>query len=339
MGLYAAFDLHANNSQLGIVNDAGKRVHRKKLLNEPEAILRDLEQYRTEIVGIAVESTYNWYWLVDLLQAAGYRMHLANPSAIQQYSGLKHVDDRHDAFWLAEMLRLGILPEGHICPKEDRAVRDLLRKRGYLVRLRTSLIISLQNTITRTCGIQVDVNDVKILKEDRISPLLKDNEDLELSGSVSKESIDFLTKQIRKVEKTVEKRVALRAAYKNLLTMPGIGKILGLTIMLETGEIGRFAGVGNYASYCRKVNTKWLSNGKSKGKGNKKNGNKYLAWAFSEASELSRRFDAQARAYYERKLRQTNRMVAHAALAHKLARAAYFIMRDGVEFQPRRIFG
>jgi len=339
MGLYAAFDLHSTNSQLGIVNDAGKRVHRKKLLNEPEAILRDLEPYRTEIMGIAVESTYNWYWLVDLLQAAGYRMHLANPAAIQQYSGLKHVDDRHDAFWLAEMLRLGILPEGHICQKEDRAVRDLLRKRGHLVRLRTSLIISLQNTITRNCGIQVDVNDVKILKEDRISPLLKGNEDLELSGSVSKESIDFLTKQIRKVEKTVEKRVALRAAYKNLLTIPGIGKILGLTIMLETGEIGRFAGVGNYASYCRKVNTKWLSNGKSKGKGNKKNGNKYLAWAFSEASEMARRFDAQARAYYERKLRQTNRMVSHAALAHKLARAAYFIMRDGVEFQPRRIFG
>lgn len=338
MGLYAAFDLHANNSQLGIVNEEGKRIHRKKLLNEPEAILRDLEPYRTEIVGIAVESTYNWYWLVDFLQAAGYRMHLANPAAIQQYSGLKHVDDRHDAFWLAEMLRLGILPEGHICPKEDRGVRDLLRKRGHLVRLRTSLIISLQNTITRNCGIQVDVNDVKILKEDRISPLLKDNEDLELSGSVSKESIDFLTRQIRKVEKTVEKRVALRSPYKNLLTIPGIGKILGLTIMLETGEIGRFAGVGNYASYCRKVNTKWLSNGKSKGKGNKKNGNKYLAWAFSEASEMARRFDAQARAYYERKLRQTNRMVAHSALAHKLARAAYFIMRDGVEFQPQRIF-
>ncbi len=338
MGLYAAFDLHSNNSQLGIVNDEGKRIHRKKLLNDQEAILRDLAPYRKEIVGIAVESTYNWYWLVDFLQASGYRMHLANPAAIQQYSGLKHVDDRHDAFWLAEMLRLGILPEGHICPKEDRAVRDLLRKRGHLVRLRTSLIISLQNTITRNCGIQVDVNDVKVLKEDRISPLLKDNEDLELSGSVSKESIDFLTKQIRKVEKTVEKRVALRARYKNLLTIPGIGKILGLTIMLETGEIGRFAGVGNYASYCRKVNTKWLSNGKSKGKGNKKNGNKYLAWAFSEASEMARRLDAQARAYYERKLRQTNRMVAHSALAHKLARAAYFIMRDEVEFQPQRIF-
>jgi transposase len=128
------------------------------------------------------------------------------------------------------------------------------------VRLRTLLIVSLQNTITRNCGIQVDVNDVKVLREDRISPLLKDNIDLELSGEVSKESIDFLTRQINKIEKILEKRVALRPSYKKLLTMPGIGKISGLTIMLETGDIGRFAAVGNYASYCRKVNSKWTSN-------------------------------------------------------------------------------
>jgi len=339
MGLYAAFDLHANNSYLGIVNKEGKRIHRKKLPNDPESILRELEPYRKDVVDVAVESTYNWYWLVDLLEEAGYRMHLANPAAIQQYSGLKHVDDRHDAFWLAEMLRLGILPEGHICPREDRAVRDLLRKRGHLVRLRTSLIISLQNTITRNCGIQINADDVKILSEDRISPLLATNEDLKLSGTASKEAIDSLSHQIRKIESVLVRRVKLRPQYKNLLSIPGVGRILGLTIMLETGEIGRFGGAGNYASYCRKVNTKWLSNGKSKGKGNKKNGNKYLAWAFSEAAELARRYDSKAKAYFDSKMRQTNRMVAHVALSHKLARAAYFIMRDGVEFQPQRIFG
>lgn len=338
MKLYAAFDLHANNSYLGIINEDGKRIYRGKLYNEPDAILRQLMIFHSEIAGIVVESTYNWYWLVDLLQEAGYTVHLANPSAIQQYSGLKHLDDRHDAFWLAEMLRLKILPEGHICPKEDRAIRDLLRKRGHLVRLRTSLIISLQNTITRNCGIRVSANNIKALKEDYISPLLKDNEDLALSAAASKDSIDFLSKQIKKIEKVVEKRISLKSSYKELMTIPGVGKILGLTIMLETGDIRRFAKVGNYVSYCRKVNTKWTSNGKSKGKGNKKNGNKYLSWAFSEASELARRFDTQARRYYDRKLSKTNRMVAHTALAHKLCRAAYYIMRDGVIFQPERIF-
>jgi transposase len=96
-----------------------------------------------------VESTFNWYWLVDALMDEGYRVHLANPSAIQQYKGLKSSDDVHDAFWLANMMRLGILPEGYIYPKEERPIRDLLRKRGHLVRLRTSIILSLQGIIQR----------------------------------------------------------------------------------------------------------------------------------------------------------------------------------------------
>ncbi len=129
-----------------------------------------------------------------------------------------------------------------------------------------------------------------------------------------------------------------KGLYKNLVTIPGIGRILELTIMLETGPIARFVKVGNYASYCRTVSSKWTSNDKARGKGNKKNGNKYLSWAFSEAAELARRYNEQARAYYNRKLQQTNFMSAHAALAHKLARAAYYIMRDQVAFMPEKTF-
>src|SRR3970282_465347 len=129
---------------------------------------------------------------------------------------------------------------------------------------------------------------------------------------------------------SAEKRMELGEQYKKLLTLQGVGKTLGLTIMLETGPISRFAQVGNYCSYCRKVSTKWISNDKKKGKGNKKSGNKYLAWAFSEAAEIARRYYPEARTYYQRKMQKTNAMVAHQALSHKLARAAYYIMRDGV---------
>jgi transposase len=338
MPLYAACDLHANNNFLAMVDENGKRVYKGKLPNNPDRILAALRPHQKDLVGIVVESTYNWYWLVDALMAEGYRVHLANPSAIQRYSGLKHADDQHDAFWLAELLRLAILPEGYIYPQEERPIRDLLRKRGHLVRLRTSLIISLQNILSRNCGVRVQVNEVKRLKEDRISPLLEGNEDLALAGRVSKETIDFLTRQIQAIESVVERKVQLKEPYRYLLTMPGIGKILALTIMLETGPISRFAQVGNYVSYCRKVSSQWSSNGKAKGKGNKKNGNKYLAWAFSEAAELSRRFDAEARAYYDRKMQKSNFMIAHAALAHKLARAAYYILRDQVPFVPKKLF-
>jgi len=336
--LYAGFDLHSSNSYLAIIDEEGTRIFSKKLPNDPGLILAALGPHAKKIAGIAVESTYNWYWLVDMLMEKGYEVHLANPSAIQKYKGLKHADDRHDACWLAEMLRLRILPEGYIYPLQQRGVRDLLRKRGHLVRLRTSLIISLQHIITRNCAIKVSVNDVKRLREDRIRPLLHGNEDVLLAGSISKDTIDYLGKQIRNIEKAVEGKVKLSPPYVRLMGMPGVGKILAMTIMLETGPISRFAKVGNYVSYCRKVSSAWMSNDKKKGKGNKKNGNRYLAWAYSEAAELARRFDEKAGAYYHRKAQRTNRMVAHQALSHKLARAAYYIMRDDVPFMADKLF-
>jgi len=338
MPLYAGCDLHSNNNYLALVDQKGKRVDHWKLANDPKVILATIASQCLKIVGIVVESTYNWYWLVDALMEAGYKVHLANPAAIQQYRGLKHVDDKHDAFWLAQMLRLGILPEGYIYPKEERPLRDLLRKRRHLVRLRTSLVISLQNILSRNQGIHFPAHEVKRLKEDRVNPLLEGNEDLALAGQVSKEMIDHLTRQIRKIEEVIVQRVELRETYQHLLTLPGVGKVLALTIMLETGPISRFADVGHYASYCRKVSTRWTSNEKIKGRGNLKNGNKYLAWAFSEAAEFARRYDAQARAYYTRKMRKTNSLVAHGALAHKMSRAAYYVMKDQVPFMPEKLF-
>lgn len=339
MKLYIAFDVHSSSSVIAVVDENGKRMMTKKVRNEPGDVIKILKSLPGEIVGVVVESTYNWYWIVDAMMDAGYRAHLANPSKVQKYKGLKHSDDRHDAFWLAELLRLGILPEGYIYPRAERSVRDLLRKRSHLVRLRTALILGLESIITRNSGRKPRLRDLQVLTENRVTPLLGDDACILLAGRVSKESIDFLARQIHVIERAILSRVQMRDEYRNLTTLPGVGRVLGLTIMLETGPIGRFARVGNYASYCRKVPTVWTSDGKRKGKGNRKNGNKYLSWAFAEAAELSRRMDPQARRYYMRKLQRTNPAVAHSALAHKLARAAYFIMRDGVVFVPERTFG
>jgi len=337
MELYAAIDLHSRNNFLAVMDGEGKTMFKKKLTNDPVNLLEVIERYREGLQGIVVESTFNWYWLVDALMEAGYKVHLANPAAIKKYEGLKHSDDNSDAVWLAEMLRLSILPEGYIYPRNERPVRDLLRKRMHLVQLRTSLINSLQNIIARNGGGSLRAAKIKQLTHNHVAPLLED--DLALSGEVSKQAIDDLTRLIIKVEKTVEGKVELKSEYACLKTIPGVGKILALTIMLETGPIGRFPKAGNYASYCRKVPTRWTSNGKKKGTGNKKNGNKYLAWAFSEASEMARRYDPKIRSWYNRKASRANRMVAHSALAHKLARAAYYIMRDHVPFEQERLIG
>ncbi len=338
MGLYTGFDLHSSNTYVGIIDEDGKRVWKKKLKNDPSLISTSLEPFKEDILGIVVESTYNWYWRVDLMMDEGYKMHLANPSRIQQYSGLKHGDDEDDAFWLAEMLRLKILPEGYIYPKEQRPLRDLLRKRGHLVRLRTSLILGLQNILARNIGAKMNTHHLKSLRTDHVTPLLAGNDDLSLAGSVSKDAIDSLTRQIQAIEVAVEKKIDIKRPYDLLLSLPGVGRVLGLTIMMETGPINRFPEVGNYVSYCRKVPAARFSNDKKKGTNNRKNGNKYLAWAYGEAAELARRLDSEARAYYDRKRRRTNAPVAHSALAHKLARAAYYIMRDGVPFMSERTF-
>lgn len=336
--LYAGIDLHSNNSYLAIINEGDRRQYQKRLPNQSDVILAELEPYRQNLAGIVVESTFNWYWLVDVLMDNGYQVHLANPAGIQKDKGLKYSGDKHDAFWLARLLRLGILAEGYIYPRKWRPVRDLLRKRRHLVHLRTSLINSLQGIINRNCGCRLNSNKIKQLKENHIAPLLANQEDLALSGTVSKDCIDFLSRQIREVEVAVKNKVELHKSYAGLQTIPGIGRTLSLTIMLETGDIGRFAKVGNYSSYCRKVPTNWTSNGRKKGRGNGKNGNKYLAWAFSEGAEMFRRYDQSARSFYNRKATRTNFMVAHTALAHKLCRAAYFIIRDGVEYDPGKLF-
>ncbi len=338
MPLYSGIDLHSNNLTLAIMDETGKRVLKKRLINDGEVVLNTLEPHRTELVGIVVESTYNWYWLVDTLMDHEYQVHLANPSAIQHYNGLKYLNDDHDAFWLADLLRLGTLKEGYIYPKAGRPLRDLLRKRWHLVKLRTSLVISLKNILARNFGIRLSASRIKDQSLDAIVSPLPQEDNVALVIKTSKASIDFLTVQIEEVESNVLKQVKGRPSYDKLLDLPGVGKILGLTIELETGSISRFQQVGNYASYCRKVESRWLSNEKVKGRGTAKNGNKYLAWAFSEAAEHTRRSDPTSRKFYNRKLNQGNAAMAHNALAHKLARAAYYIMRDNVPFEEAKMF-
>ncbi len=125
MSLYGGIDLHANNSVIVLLNEQDEVIYQKRLPNDLTMILGQLAPYHAELRGLVVESTYNWYWLVDGLMEASYRGHLANPAAIQQYSGLKYTDDYSDARWLAHLLRLGVLPEGYMYPKAERAVRDL----------------------------------------------------------------------------------------------------------------------------------------------------------------------------------------------------------------------
>jgi transposase len=337
MKLYGGMDLHSTNVVTQLIDEGDKVLYRKKQSCDLDQILKGLEPFKDNIEGIAVESTYNWYWLVDGLMAAGYRVHLVNTAAVKQYEGLKYTDDDSDAFWLAHLLRLGILPTGHIYPKESRGVRDLLRKRGQLVRQRTAHILSIENLYARNSGDRLSCNAIKCLTEEQIQQQFADP-NVALAIDSNRILMNALDQQIKVLEQALLKQTKLDPRYRKLLTIDGVGEILALTITLETGDIGRFAQVGNFTSYCRCVGSEKLSNGKKKGQGNSKNGNKYLAWAFVEAANFAIRFNEQAKRFYQRKAAKRNRVVALKAVAHKLARASYYVMRDQVPFDSAKLF-
>jgi len=337
MKLYGGIDLHSNNNVVALLDEENHVVYRKRLPNEVPVVLEALTPFKEAVTGLVVESTYNWYWLVDALMEAGYRVHLANTAAIVQYSGLKYSDDDSDAAWLAKLLRLKLLPEGYIYPKAERAVRDLLRRRSRLVQQHSANILAVQNLFSRNRGRSISANEIRRLTPEKAGELIRDK-NLALAVQCTLLAMRGQQAAIELLEREVCQQVKGSPAYAHLLTVSGIGQVLGLTILLETGPIERFPRVGNYASYCRCVGSERLSNGKRKGTGNTKSGNKYLAWAYVEAANFAVRYNPKIKRYYQRKRDRTNGVVAIKAVAHKLARACYYILRDGTDFQVDRAF-
>jgi transposase len=338
MKLYAGIDLHSSNNFIGVIDNNDNRRYSRRHDNNLKTVLKVLGKYKKDLQGVVVESTYNWYWIVDALMDNGYTVYLANPAAIQQYKGLKHQDDKWDAFWLAHMLRLGILRVGYIYPKEQRPIRDMLRRRTLFVKQRTTQILSLQSMISRNRGLEFSGSSIVRFRKKFIEEMF-DSPYLISIAWRQIQTIRFLEEQVKGIETEVRAQIELEEEYRKLLTIPGIGIILALTIMTEVGDIGRFEKVGNYSSYCRCVNARSTSNGKKKGDNNRKNGNRYLAWAYVEAANFHKRCCPQAQKFVQRKTAQTNYAMAIKALGNKLTKASYFIMRDQTSFDPALMFG
>ena len=279
--------------------------------------------------------------MVDGLQNNGFKdkVVIANPAKMDQYSGMKNSNDKSDAFFIAELMRLEILPTGYICDKESRAVRDILRRRSLFVKQCTAQKLSLQNMVSRQCGQTMSMREMHKLTDDEWAKILvsKDN------FFMAKQNVDmirFLTEKIKILENHVLKQAKLKPEFEKLLTAPGIGNILGLTIMYETCDISRFAKAGNFTSYCRCVKAEAQSNGKKKGYNNRKNGNKFLSWAMVEAANMMRRFCPEAQSYYDKKRKLSgNNALATKSLAAKISKAVFYILKNQEDFDVKKIFG
>jgi transposase len=335
--LYGGADLHGNNVFLALKDAQGKTVFKRRVKANLEAVNGAMSPFWPRLQSLAVEATFNWYWFVDGLREEKRPVILANPAKMEQYEGLKQTDDSTDAEWLAEQVRLGIVPECYVYPKAVRPIRDLLRRRALIVRQRTQSLLSLESLLSRYGLSAPGVDKLKQWTSDDVQELGLD-EFSQLQAQTLRVLMQKQSELIETVEKAVLKKVKPSAEFERIQPVPGIGKILGMVILLESGEFNRFASAGNYASYCRAVKSLRSSNGKKKGENNRKNGNPYLAWAYIEAATFAARYSARTQAWYERKKNRRNVAVAKKALACKLAKAVWHVMK-GNNFDERMLFG
>ena len=336
--LYCGMDLHSSNTYIGMLNKKIQRVFKRRVRNDLPLLLETLAPFKDKMVGIVVESTFNWYWLVDGLMDAGYKVHLANPGKMKQYQGVKYQGDKHDAFFLAKLLLLGILPEGFIYPKEKRPVRDMLRRRSLFVRHHTAHVLSVQSMIQRNTSKYYRGDQIKKMPESELTELLK----YEYLVKMALSQINILKEletQMKTIEENVLEQTKLSKPFNRLISIKGVGKIIAMTIMLEVGDIGRFSKSQHFSSYARCVPSKKISNGKSKGEENRKNGNKYLSWAFSELVYHAKQHSESIQNYHNKKVSKTHIMIASRAIANKFTKAVYYMLRDDVPYKENKLFG
>lgn len=326
MKKYAAIDLHSNNSYCGVSDNTDSFISKRRVPNDIKEIEQFFMPFKNEISEIVIESTYNTYWLIDGLMQKGFLVKLANPTAMKQYDGLKHTDDESDTLWLNTMNRLGILPEGHIYPKEERPIRDLLRKRRTIINARIQLSNSIQNQFASWKAMKISKTELCKLSEDDLNQIFE-NKFLVTSGQSFIHIISCMNAEVKNIEAQILGEVKEDPLFNRLMLLPGIGKILAMTIKYETGDIARFPSDKNYLSYARCVKSVNISNNKLKGKGNSRNGNSFLRWAFGEAV-IGALHVPEIKKYHDRLVRKKGLVKAKAIMASKIARVAYKTMKD-----------
>lgn len=308
--------------------------------NHLPTILHELDNFSPKPSAV-VESTLNWYWLVDGLQEAGFEVKLAHIFGLHMITGAKVKTDRRDAFSLARLLRLDAIPEAYIYPKQRRPVRDLLRRRNRMVSVRAAAYVSMKQILLQQGILGYSLADLKRLDEEGIEGLF-DHPVIQASMRLELERIRLYNREINTLERIILQSVAEEPLFELLQTIPGVGKILGLTIFYEVGDIERFSGPKPFCSYSRVVpGVAQSSSVTRRGRGSKQ-GNPHLKWAFMQAACISVRYEPTVRKFRQthlaRRRSKARKLISMSIVAHKLAIGAYYVLKDRVPFKMELMF-
>lgn len=337
MTFYIGADLDSRSALLAAVNATGEVIKEKRVQTKRDEVLRFIEPYRPD-VSVAVESILSYYWFVDCLQEAGIDVHLAHPLMVKAISYAKVKTDAVDAKTLAQLLRLGMLPEAYIYPREQRPLRDLSRRRLRLSNQRALYYREIQRLYQ-----QIGISGPTRATIRRLGPDLQQP----FESDVTREyllGIEKLTHAyddlIRPIEKKLHAAADKDGRYRLLTDIPGIGRTYGPIILLESGDVSRFLDHRHYVSYARLVPGIYQSGQTSKAGHNRNQGNKYLKNAFRQAAIFAVRYDPVIRRFYDRKLARVHRAsIAFAIVARKLATSAFYVLRDRQPFRREDLFG
>lgn len=342
MGFYCGIDLHAKQSQICVIDQEGRKVlERKRVPNQLEVILALLEPFRAGL-KVVVESTFNWYWLVDGLQDAGHDVTLAHTLGMYAITHAKVKTDRRDAFRLARLLRAGEIHAAYIHPRTSRAIRDLIRERGRVVSLRSGEYAATRMRLYQHGFLDHTRNSARSLDEEELAAILEHPAARALVEQ-QRQRIALYNAQVADLNRKIAEYANPCAAYQRLLGVPGLGVSLAPIVFFETGEISRFASHKHYSSYCRLVAGTCESADKRHRARGSKQGNPHLKAAFTQAAQAAQRHYPRIRRFYERQVArhpgQGAKLIATDIVAHKLAIAVYNILTKGVDYQERLIFG
>ena len=339
---YGAIDLGARHSHLCVIDGEGEVRLNRRIPNCRQTILQQLAPFRAGL-KVVVESTFNWYWLIDLLQDNEIDVCLAHTLGLAMITHAKVKTDRRDALALARRLRMNDIPTAFIYPRPMRGLRDLMRKRNQLVRQKGNAQGSVRRLLLRhgiTDHSRNDRLDRTELDASLDDPLVRPHAHIELQRmALIDEQIAVVEKQILEVTDVHHGR-----DFRRLLKLPGVGVYLGLTILLETGPVERFTSSRRYSSYCRVVPGIYQSGAIRRRRGRQSNqGNPHLKWAYNQAAMYAVRYYPRPREFFERHLAghtgPAGKVVAYNTVAHRLAVAAYRVLRDQTHYQEELAFG
>lgn len=333
-------DLHGRTMYTCIMDKMGQICFHRNLKNDFPLFLKILHPYQGNI-SVGVESTYNWYWLADGCAQAEIPFYLGHALYMKAIHGGKKKNDRLDARTITDLMRSNFFPIAYAYPQHMRATRDLLRRRHRFVALRAECYTHIQNTFTQHAILDPLAEAVKKKQTRRHIPNRLDDPDLSMSVDCDLDLIEALDAIIYKIEKQLEAQAKAhdRTAYRLLRTIPGVGKMLALTILYEIHTLTRFKSASHLSSYARLVKVERTSMGKKTGDGNPKIGNPHLKWAFTEIILRAQVDSPRIKKYYEKLKCKHGPAKAKTLIAHKFAISTFHMLKHGQAFDDKRFVG